>query len=68
MQNAKVKVEGMTCQGCVRSVTNVLTGLAGVKSAAVSLERGEADVSFDPSQASLAAIKAAIRDAGYEAP
>ena len=68
METAKVKVVGMTCMGCVRSVTNVLQGVSGVKSAAVSLERAEAEVSFDPAVASIAALKTAIQDAGFEAP
>ncbi len=68
MESVKVKVDGMTCMGCVRSVTNVLTGVAGVKSAAVSLERAEAEVTFDPAVANVGQLKAAIQDAGFEAP
>lgn len=68
MENAKVPVQGMTCGGCVRSVTNVLQGVSGVKSVTVSLERAEAEVTFDPAIASLALLQAAIRDAGYETP
>lgn len=67
METAVIEVQGMTCGGCVRSVTRVLEALPGVESAVVSLERSEAKVSFDPALASLAQIKGAIEDAGYEA-
>ena len=67
METVKLTVKGMTCGGCVRSVTNVLGGVAGVKSAAVSLERSEAEVTFDPAVANLEQLKTAVQDAGFEA-
>jgi len=63
-----LKVAGMTCQGCVRSVQKVLEAIPGVAHAEVSLEQGQARVSFDPAQTGLDAFKAAIADAGYETP
>jgi copper chaperone len=62
-----VKVDGMTCQGCVRSVQKVLEAIPGVERAEVSLDQRQARVSFDPALAGLDAFKAAIADAGYEA-
>ena len=67
MQTISLKVNGMTCQGCVRSVKNVLERVPGVSSAEVDLVRGEARVVFDPVRATNAALRAAIEDAGYEA-
>lgn len=67
METIDLKVNGMTCQGCVRSVTNVLERVPGVSSAQVDLARGEAKVTFDPARATRGALKAAIEDAGYEA-
>jgi copper chaperone len=67
MQNKTLKVKGMTCQGCARSVTRVLQGVKGVASAEVSLENAEAKVAFDPAQVSLAQLEAAVEEAGYEA-
>ncbi|HEX7812893.1 MAG TPA: heavy-metal-associated domain-containing protein [Burkholderiales bacterium] len=66
METAVVKVDGMSCGGCVRSVTSVLKALPGVAAAEVSLEKGEATVSFDPALATLAQLKGAIEHAGYE--
>ena len=68
MEQAVVKVGGMTCSGCVRSVTNVLQALPGVETAQVSLEQNAATVSFDPQQTNLATLKQAIEEAGFDAP
>lgn len=67
METTVMKVGGMSCQGCVKSVTNVLQALPGVAKADVSLERGEARVEFDPARVDHAALKGAIEGAGFEA-
>lgn len=66
METTTIAVSGMTCMGCVASVKRVLGGIAGVASAEVTLEPGQAKVSYDPAKASLQAIKTAISDAGYD--
>ncbi len=50
METTVLKVAGMSCGGCVKSVTNVLTALPGVGKAEVTLQPGEAKVEFDPAQ------------------
>ena len=60
-------VDSMHCQGCVKSVTGAVTGVAGVKRVDVSLERKSATVEFDAAIASPAAIVAAIEGAGFDA-
>ena len=67
MENTVIKVTGMTCMGCVKSVTNVLTALPGVDKASVNLEAGTAAVDFNPQQVSTDQLKSAIRGAGFEA-
>jgi copper chaperone len=67
METIVLEVEGMTCGGCVRSVTNVLKALPGVTNAEVSLEKSQAKVTFDPAVANAAGMRAAIVEAGYEA-
>jgi copper ion binding protein len=61
-----LKIEGMTCGGCVRSVEKALGRVAGVSSTQVDLAQGkamvEADNGLDPS-----ALVAAVEDAGYDA-
>jgi len=68
METTIVKVNGMKCGGCVKSVTNVLQDLPGVARAEVSLDRGEASVEYDPAKVGVDAMKLAIIDAGFEAP
>jgi copper chaperone len=67
MENTVIKVTGMTCMGCVKSVTNVLTSLPGVEKADVSKEAGTAAVAFNPQKVNVDQLKKAIRAAGYEA-
>ena len=68
METAEIKIEGMTCEGCVKSVTRTLQSVAGVASVEVSLPEGKAKVSFDASKAGLADLKSAVVRAGYDAP
>jgi len=67
METTVLKVAGMSCGGCVKSVTNVLTALPGVGKAEVTLLPGEAKVEFDPAQVTREAMARAIDDAGFEA-
>ena len=63
-----LQVGGMSCEGCARGVARVLNKLNGVARAEVSLDKAEAKIGFDPSQVSIAQIKAALTAAGYQAP
>jgi copper chaperone len=60
-------VEGMSCGGCVKSVTGAVTRVPGVTSVEVSLERRAATVEYDGAAVTPAAIVAAIEAAGFEA-
>ena len=60
-------VDGMHCQGCVKSVTKATTAVAGVTRVDVSLEKETATVEFEAAVASPAAIVAAIEGAGFDA-
>ena len=68
METVELKVDGMDCQGCVKSVTRMLYGVAGVASVDVSLEQGRARITYDPAKAGPAEFKRAIERAGYKAP
>jgi len=67
MENVVIKVGGMSCQGCVKNITGVLTALPGVTAAEVSLDAAEARVAFDPQVVSRGALVGAIQDAGFDA-
>lgn len=66
MQTVELKVEGMTCQGCVKSVTRTLSGVAGVANVEVSLADSRARVTYDPAKAAVADLKRAVAGAGFE--
>jgi len=67
MEHTLIKVDGMSCGGCVKSVNGVLTALPGVGKVEVSLEKGEAAVEFDVALVSREQLTAAIEDAGFDA-
>jgi len=66
MQTAILKISGMTCGGCVRSVSGVLNALDGVVKADVSLDRHHAVVDYDAAKLDLGQLKRAVEEAGYE--
>jgi copper chaperone len=67
MDAITIKVKGMTCQGCVHSVTSVLQAVPGVDAVHVSLATGDAQVSFDPAKTNVAELAEMIEEAGFEA-
>ncbi len=66
METLTLNIKGMTCGGCVKSVSNVLLQLPGVSSVNVSLEQNNAAIEYDPTQVKPAQFKAAIEDAGFD--
>lgn len=67
METTIIKVEGMSCGGCVKSVTNVLTALPGVAKAEVSLDDKQARVEYEAGRVSIDDMKRVIVNAGFEA-
>jgi copper chaperone len=67
METTTIKVGGMSCGGCVKSITGVLTALDGVTKAEVSLEQKQAVVEFDAARVTRDQLKATIEDAGFDA-
>jgi copper chaperone len=67
METTTIKVGGMSCGGCVKSVTAVLMALDGVSKAEVSLEQAQTVVEFDPLKLGRAQLLQAIDDAGFDA-
>jgi copper chaperone len=66
METLTLNIKGMSCGGCVKSVTGVLQNISGVSKVEVSLEQNQASITYDPAQAKLAQFKAAIEDAGFD--
>jgi copper chaperone len=61
----KLKVEGMSCQHCVKAVTDALSAVPGVaRVVEVSLDKGEAVVE---GTASVSELVQSVKSAGYQA-
>ena len=63
MQTVTLNIDGMTCGGCVKSVTRLLEG---VEKAEVSLENKNAVITFDESKTDADALIDAVEDGGYD--
>jgi copper chaperone CopZ len=61
----ELEITGMTCDHCVRSVTNALKDVEGVADAVVSLEKKQAIVTAE--EVDLPALIAAVEEEGYAA-
>lgn len=65
MKTMILDIEGMSCEHCVRHVTEALQELSNVKAVAVNLEQKQAtmevEADFDP-----AAANVAVDEAGFE--
>ena len=65
MAKTTLKIEGMMCEGCVKSVKDSLEKIDKVRSVDVNLKKGTASVEHDgaPDQARIKAVV----DAGFRA-
>jgi Cu+-exporting ATPase len=63
---AEIPVRGMTCAACVARVERAIGKLPGVLSVSINLATEKAFVEYLPEAVSLARIRQAIREAGYE--
>ncbi|NLV86235.1 MAG: heavy-metal-associated domain-containing protein [Clostridiales bacterium] len=66
MEQAVLKVDGMSCNHCVNAVTKAVNALGGIEDVSVDLGGKTVAVKFDPSKSSLEAIKSAIDGQGFE--
>ena len=66
MQTVTLNIDGMTCGGCVKSVTRLLEGVEGVEKAEVNLENKNAVITFDESKTDTDALIDAVEDGGYD--
>jgi copper chaperone len=58
-----VVVQGMSCNGCVNSLTRVLSKVPGIEP--LTVEVGRASVRLHPDKASMADLAAAVERAGF---
>ncbi|MBE8539629.1 copper-translocating P-type ATPase [Geoglobus acetivorans] len=64
----KLKVEGMTCASCARTVETAAMQVDGVRKASVNLATESLQLELDPEKARIEEIKKAIEEVGYRIP
>jgi len=64
----KIPIAGMSCDHCVRTVSQALSSVPGVESAKVDLPGARAEVTVEPSRADLETLRTAVEAAGYSVP
>jgi copper chaperone len=68
METIKLRIDGMTCGGCVAAVERALKAIDGVRKVQVSLDEKQATVEYAPERVDARRLRSAIEDAGYDAP
>lgn len=59
-------VEGMTCSGCERTVSKVISNVPGVKAAKADLNSASVSIEYDPSAVNIDQIRASLNKVGYK--
>jgi P-type Cu+ transporter len=67
MENATLKLQGMSCASCANSIESAILALPGVGQCSVNYGVEQATVTYDPEKTNLGAIQSAIAEAGYSA-
>ncbi len=65
MREEILPITGMTCGGCVKSVSTVLSALSGVENVEVSLEDARAKITYDETRVGHQTLVQAVIDAGF---
>jgi Cu+-exporting ATPase len=66
LKKITLQISGMTCATCVAHSEQALRDLPGVGKVLVNLATGKAGVEYDPERVSLAEMRRAVADVGYE--
>ncbi len=66
LRKITLQIAGMTCASCVAHNEQALGDLPGVEKVVVNLATGKATVEYDPRRVTLADMRKAVADIGYE--
>jgi copper chaperone len=66
MEKSIIKVDGMSCEHCVKAITKAVSVLPGISGVTVDLEAGTVTVEHDPAQSPVSNIKFEIEEQGYD--
>ncbi len=67
MENTRIKIGGMSCQGCVKNIQGILLDLPGVRQVEISLEDAVGCIEFDRAAVTRDQMITAIEEAGFDA-
>jgi len=65
-EKIQLKVEGMSCGSCVKSIQTSVSTLAGVETVEVFLSTGLVEVAFDSSKTNVENISDKIESLGFD--
>ncbi len=65
-EKVALRVGGMTCVMCAKSIENALSGLPGVVNASINVGAEKALVTYNPRLTTIADMRGAIEGAGYQ--
>jgi|TARA_B100001146_G_C16157009_1_gene423910 copper chaperone len=68
LRQETIKVEGMTCQHCVETITDALNNITGLNTVNVDLVKKEVSVKFNENETELKKISDKIIEVGFELP
>jgi copper chaperone len=66
MAKTIIKVDGMSCEHCVKAVSGAASGVRGVTGVSVDLKSGDVTLEYDGADATLARVKSEIEEQGYD--
>ena len=66
MTQASLKVDGMTCNHCVETITSSLEKFSGVLEVIINLEEKEVTLNYDEARIGLKEICSEISTLGFE--
>jgi copper chaperone len=66
MTQESLKVEGMTCQHCVETITEALGTIVGTNKVAVDIDKKEVQIDYNEEETNLKEISVKIVEMGFE--
>jgi len=67
-RSVELRVDGMTCAGCEKTICSSLGSVEGVQSCQADHMAGRVTIVYAPAKTSETALAEAIRSAGYQVP
>ncbi|HEY9301814.1 MAG TPA: cation transporter, partial [Phormidium sp.] len=67
MDNATLKLRGMSCASCAKNIEDAIRSVPGVKEANVNFGAEQANIIYDAQKTDVESIQNAVQEAGYSA-